>query len=363
MTSRKKTIFIGLLLSISFLIGCQENSEQNADDSKPKARGEIGEIIMVIDSAKYQGPVGDALREVFAADIPGLIRSEQAFKLRTVDPRAMNRMLRAATNIIFVTTFEDKRPGSRALNAQFSAASKEKASEDSTLYMLRAENEFAIGQEVIYLFGTNEEELIKNLEINKQKLQNLFEVRERERLAAGILRRKNSAINVKAEQKFGINFNVPASYQFVQEDEDFMWVRQPTATERRPDISLFIYRTDYVSEDQLQPENIIKLRDEITRERIFGDPANRSSYLEIQERATPAFRNITIDGRYAIELRTQWRTHTLSMGGSLLSYTVVDEKKGELYYMEGFVYYPSEAHGPSLREIETILMSTKFPEE
>src|SRR5690554_1660520 len=156
MISRKTTICIGFLFSILFWMGCQENSEQNSDSSKPKARGEIGEIIMVIDSAKYQGPVGDALREVFAADIPGLIRSEQAFRLRVVDPQSMNRVLRAATNIIFVTTFDDNRPGSRALNAQFSAASKEKASQDSSLYMLRVENEFAIRQEVIYLFGNNE---------------------------------------------------------------------------------------------------------------------------------------------------------------------------------------------------------------
>jgi len=41
----------------------------------------------------------------------------------------------------------------------------------------------------------------------------------------------------------------------------------------------------------------------------------------------------------------------------------VDEKTGQLYYMEGFLYYPSEEHAPSLREIETILMATKFPDE
>jgi hypothetical protein len=28
--------------------------------------------------------------------------------------------------------------------------------------------------------------------------------------------------------------------------------------------------------------------------------------------------------------------------------------------MEGFVYYPNEAHRASLREIETILQATKF---
>jgi len=351
------------LLSFLFLlglIGCGENNEEQADSTKPRARGEIGEIILVIDSAKYQGPVGDAVRAIFEEDIRGLERQEKIFNLRRVDPRAMNRVLRTATNIVYVTTFDDKNPGSQSINAQFSESSKEKVRSDSSVFMLRNENEFAIGQEVLYLFGRNEEQLIQNLKANKDKIQNLYEVRERERLGKGILSRKNSAIHVKGMEKFGIGINVPASYQFVQEDESFIWLRQPTPTTNRADISLFFYQTDYLSEEQVFPDNIIRLRDQITKTRIFGDPAISNSYIETQQQSVPSFRNINIDGNYAIELRSQWRTHNLSMGGSFLSYTVVDKESGKLYYMEGFVYYPNEAHRASLREIETILLATEF---
>jgi hypothetical protein len=62
-------------------------------------------------------------------------------------------------------------------------------------------------------------------------------------------------------------------------------------------------------------------------------------------------------------MRGSWRTNNLSMGGSFLSYTVVDEAKGKIFYMEGFVYYPNEAHRASLREIETILQASKFKME
>lgn len=358
-----KHVIISLLFFIPavLVISCGENGEENSDSAKPKARGEIGEIILVIDSVKYQGPVGDALRDIFEAEIRGLEREEKIFNLRQVDPRAMNRLLRMATNIIFVTTFDDKKPGSQVINAQFDQAAKEKVRSDSSVFMLRHENEFAIGQEVLYLFGSDEEQLIKNLRANHDRLQNLYEVRERERLARGILSRHNSAVKVKGREKFGIGINVPASYQFVTEDENFLWLRQPTPTPNRPDISLFFYQTDYVSEEQTFPDNIIKLKNEITRTRIFGDPAIPNSYIETQQRSVPSFRNIRVDGKYAVELRSQWRTHNLSMGGSFLSYTVVDEQEGKLYYMEGFVYYPNEAHRSSLREIETILLATEFP--
>lgn len=353
-------LYIPILFSAVFLIGCGESGGGNADSSKPTARGEIGEILLVIDSVKYQGPVGEALKAVFEEEIEGLEREEKIFNLRRVDPRAMNRVLKLATNIIYVTTFDDKKPGSRIINAQFNQGSKEIAQKDPSLFMLRNENEFANGQEVLYLFGSDEEQLIENLKANKDKLQNLFQVRERSRLARGILDRKNSAIKNKGLEKFGIGINVPASYQFVKEDENFIWLRQPTPTPARPDISLFFFQTDYVSEEQLFPENIIKLRNEITKGRIFGDPDNQNSYIEVQAQSIPSFRQITYEGNYVVELRSQWRTHNISMGGSFISYVVVDEASGKLYYMDGFVYYPNEAHRASLREIETILLSTEF---
>lgn len=358
----KKLFLIFLFIVPLAMIGCGEASEEsNSDSTKPRARGEIGEIILVIDSVKYQGPVGDALRDIFEEDIRGVERQEKIFNLKRVDPRAMNRVLKSATNIVYVTTFDDKNPGSQIINAQFNQSSKEKVRSDSSIFMLRNENEFAIGQVVLYLFGANEQELIQNLQTNGAKIQNMYEVRERERLARGILGRKNATIKAMGEEKFGIGINVPASYQFVMEDENFIWLRQPTPTANRADISLFFYQTDYVSEDQVFPDNIIKLKDDITRTRIFGDPAIRNSYIETQQASVPSFRNVNIQGRYAIELRSQWRTHNLSMGGSFLSYTVVDEEAGKLYYMEGFVYYPNEAHRASLREIETILLATEFP--
>lgn len=344
------------LFSAFIFAGCQNNSNSN----KPKARGALGEIILVIDSAKYAGPVGDALKNVFESNIEGLIREESMFYMRKVDPRKMTRILKMAANIIFVTTFDDKRGGSRNIANQFTPESIEKSKADSSLFMLRNQDEFAVGQEVLYLFGENESELIKNLEANKQLLQNLFSNKEKEILSTALFSRKNGEVAEMGKQKFGVKLNLPASYQFVKEEENFIWCRQPTPRVDKPDISLFFYQTAYVDESQIFPENIIKLRDEITRHTIFGDPEKPESFLITEKQIPPAFKNIRIDGQYSTEMRGAWKTNNLSMGGSFLSYTVVDAEKGKIFYMEGFVYYPNEAHRASLREIETILQATKF---
>jgi len=354
-----------LILPIIFIIGSNilfscEEGEGGSASTKPKARGAIGEIILVVDSTKWEGPVGDALRDVFEQDVPGLIRYESMFDIRKVDPRGMTRILKMATNIIYVTTFDDRKSASQNINALFSKEAKEKAAADPDLYFLRTADEFAQGQEVIYLFGNNEAELIKNLQQNKDKLQNLFHVRERGRMEKILLSRKSSSAKIAGEQ-LGLSVNVPASYQIVKSENDFLWLRQPTPTTDRADISMFFYSTDYISEEQVFPESIIELRNKITKMHIYGDPQNRNSFLTIERvDPSPVFRNFRIKDNYAVEIRGGWKTNNLSMGGSFLAYVIIDEKKGKLYYMEGFVYYPNEAHREAIREIETVLLSTEL---
>ncbi|MGY6523656.1 MAG: DUF4837 family protein [Mongoliitalea sp.] len=360
----KKILSISSLLSLFLMMGllsaCEPEGEGGSSSTKPKARGAIGEIILAIDSAKWEGPVGKALKEVFMEDQKGLIRDEYLFDVRKVDPRGMTRILKMATNIIYVTTFDDRSSASQNINATFTKEAKEKAAADPSLYMLRSKDEFAQGQEVVYLFGRDEETLIQNIRENKTRLQNLFQVRERARLEKILLSRKNSAAKV-AGREFGLEINVPASYQIAKSDNNFLWLRQPTPRSDKPDISLFFYSTDYTSEDQVFPQNVLALRESITKQHIYGDPSNRNSYI-VTERVdpSPVFNNFKINDNFAVEIRGGWKTNNLSMGGSFLGYLLVDNEHGKMYYMEGFVYYPNEAHREAIREIETILLATEI---
>jgi hypothetical protein len=262
------------------------------------------------------------------------------------------------TNLIYVTTFDDKRGGSQVINAQFTKESKDKAAADPSLYTLRMEDEYATDQEVLYLFGNSEAELIANLKKNRDKLQNLFEVRERGRLEKALFARKNSAAEYDARNNLGIEIQAPASYQIAKSTKDFLWMRSPTPTERRPDISIFFYETDYISEEQTFPANILSLRDSIAGQHIFGDPDDPSSFVVSEKQIPPAFRNMVINDNFTVEIRGTWKTNNISMGGTYLGYLMVDQAKGKLYYMEGFVYFPNEVHRDALREIQTILLNT-----
>ena len=354
-----KAIYFSLLTFVCLLtFSCGESDGNSSSSSKPKARGSIGEIVLAIDSTKWAGPVGDELRAIFEADLPGMLRSEAIFKVHRVDPRAMTRMLKMYTNLIYVTTFDDKRGGSQVINAQFTPESKAKAAADPSIYSLRQEDEFAKGQEVLYLFGNNEQELIANLRKHKDQLQNLFEVRERGRLAKALLARKNATAQSDARKNLNIEINPPISYQIAKSEPGFLWLRQPSPTEKRPDISIYFHETDYKKEEQTFPQNILALRDSIAKKHIFGDPEDTNSYMTSEKQIPPAFRNMVINDNFTVEIRGSWKTNNMSMGGTYLGYLMIDKKKGKLYYMEGFVYFPNELHADALREIQTILLNT-----
>jgi hypothetical protein len=352
-----KALYFSILsICCLFLFSCEEGSESNS--SKPKARGSIGEIVLAIDSTKWAGPVGDELRAIFEADLPGMLRSESLFKVHRVDPRAMTRMLKMYTNLVYVTTFDDKRGGSQVINAQFTPESKAKAAADPNIYSFRMEDEFAKGQEVLYLFGNNEKELVANLRKHKDQLQNLFEVRERDRLAKPLLARKNATAQSDGRKNLGIEIMPPVSYQIAKSEPGFLWLRQPSPTEKRPDISVFYFVKDYSKEEQTFPENILALRDSIAQVHIFGDPEDPSSFVTSEKQIPPAFRNLVINDNFTVEIRGTWKTNNMSMGGTYLGYLMIDQKKGKLYYMEGFVYFPNELHADALREIQTVLLNT-----
>ncbi|MEK0441422.1 MAG: hypothetical protein RL403_400, partial [Bacteroidota bacterium] len=124
MTLTQKTLqFCFLPVLFLLLFSCSGENGETSNAMKPKAKGDIGEIVLAIDSTKWAGPVGEELRAIFEADLPGMLRSEPQFKVHRVDPRAMTRMLKMYTNLIFVTTFDDKKGGSQVINAQFTPES------------------------------------------------------------------------------------------------------------------------------------------------------------------------------------------------------------------------------------------------
>jgi hypothetical protein len=335
----------------------QETARQH--ENLPKATGKAGEIIVVMDSAMWEGKLGTALRSTFGEVVPYIPRQEPMFSLNHIAPQHFQSFLRRQKNIMFVTVLGDKNRGNKILKSYFTNESLKMIKEDSSLFMFVKKDEFARGQEILHLFGQTPEILRDNLAKNKDKLLTHFEKIEEDRLYKSLYSVKyEDGVSKHIKDKLGCEVKVPLGFEIGLEDDNFIWLRNFS-----PDVdkSIFISWVDYSSEDLFSLDSLLHLRTEISKPYILYKPEDPDSYLLTETENFDVFRNeINFKGLYAVELKGLWKLNNYYMGGPFISYSMVDESTNRLYYIEAFLFSPGQPQRDHMRELETILKTFKL---
>lgn len=351
--------YIIILISITYLASCNLKETAQQYENLPKATGRPGEIIVVMDSALWEGKLGSALRRTFGEEVPYIPRQEPMFSLNYVRPEGFQSFLKTQKNIMYVTVFSDKSRGSKILKSYFTNESVKMIKEDSSLFMFTKQDEFAQGQEILHLFGQTPEILIQNLARNKEKLLKHFEKIEEDRLYKSLYSVKYEVgISNHIKDKLGCELKVPTGFEIGLEDDKFIWLRN-----FNPDVdkSIFISWVDYTSEDLFSLDSLLYLRTEISKPYILYKPEDPDSYLLTETDNFDVFRNeINFKGLYAVELKGLWKLNNYYMGGPFVSYSMVDESTNRLYYIEAFLYSPGQPQRDHMRELETILKTFRI---
>ncbi|MEQ8546897.1 MAG: DUF4837 family protein [Cyclobacteriaceae bacterium] len=348
-----------LVLSLTALIffGCSKSMEKVKEDFMPIARGEADEIILVVDSALYDGPVGDQIKSMYNQLIVGLPQDEYKFKVRKVNPLRINSFLKNASNMIFVMTLNSPTSESQALRQYFSDKSLKMVQRDSSLYMTLRKDEFAKGQLVLYLFGQNEEQLVENLKKNEEKLVDIFESRVLSRTREKVLAKTQSSLMSAIQEDHSYSIDIPFGYDLSKNLKNFVWIRK---LEAQSEYNVFIYEAPYV--DNKVFENIGKLRDEITQT-YMRDSEKPELFIDRQDIIPVLTESVNFNGKFAIKGVGLWMVSNKSAGGPFISYTLVDEANQILYYIEGYIYSPGTKKKKPLREVEAIISTFKTPTE
>ncbi|MCS6968613.1 MAG: DUF4837 family protein [Cytophagales bacterium] len=360
---------IGKLLTIAALLSifsCSEKETSNASSSNlPAARGKTGEIIVVMDTMYWHDELGEALRSVFSATLPGTLRGEKMFSLRKAHGTQLNNVLKQHKNLIFVMTLEQNSPAAQRIKSFFPEAGLQQIASDSSLFYQVVPNSFAVGQIVLFLFGQTNKQLANHLRINRRKMQDIFAEAERKRITAGLSKlRAKDALESRVAKTHGIELLLPRGFEFVKEQVSldkktgFLWVRMPDA---EVDKSLILAYKPYESDKQFREDSIIAWRNAICKAHLYGDPAKPHTFVVTESLEPPVFRESTVNGKYAKEMRGLWRTNNSTMGGPFISYTFADAQKGIIYYYEGLIFAPSrDRKREIIRELEAILRAAKY---
>jgi len=357
--------YLHLLLVLFTLLLCWScHSRKAGSEYLPSASGKPGDVIIMMDSLRWKGPLGDELRKIFKAEVPGLPRDEPMFNLIHVHPRLGNTLLTQIRNLVFVFTLQPDSPGSRMLKNRLDQATLNRIATDTSFFIYTEKDEFARGQEVMYLFAATEEQLIKKLRENRQHIQNFFNDLEKKRLVEKI----NSTTTTKGitemlKREYGFELRLPFGFKVADAQRNFVWLRQIDA---QVDKDVFVSWKPYKSEKQFLTDSVIAWRNNITRRFIFEDPENPQSYL-VTETTVPfkpvKARQTNLNKMYAMELRGLWRTNNRTMGGPFICYAVASPETGRIYYLEGFCYSPGKDQRETIRELEAILSTFKLAQK
>jgi hypothetical protein len=323
----------------------------------PNARGEADEIIMVIDSSQWADTLGlgKEIKSTFLAPMLGLPQDEALFNVSKVNPLKLNSVLKSATNMVFVTTLDSRTSQSRAIQSYFTAQALNQIKRDSSIFMSIRKDEFARGQNVMFLFAATEEQLTTQIRQNKFQIRKFFEGETKKTIQSKLFKKPEKELQRQLTANHGVKLTIPYGYERAKDLKNFVWFRKMDA---QTELSLFIYYEPY--QDRNMFNDIGSFRDKITRT-FLRDSEKPSLFIKRQEIINVFTERVNFNGNFAVEARSLWKISDNSGGGPFVSYTIVDESNGMVYYVEGYAYSPGTKKKNLVRELEAILGTFKTP--
>lgn len=219
-----------------------------------------------------------------------------------------------------------------------------------------ARNKWATGQQLIYVMGRNEGELLAGLSTAYPAVVKRIAERENERIkVTTYFQGVNRTLGERVRKKTGAMIDIPGGYDEVPvESDDFAWLRKKT---RNGSLNIMATRIPYENEGQLSRAGLKELRDRIGRE-YFGTTLD-STFMRINDKDLPLFVDITeLNGAYALEGRGIWEMENDFLAGPFVSYLINDTQNKQLVLVDGFVLAPGRKKRELMEELVQVLRTS-----
>jgi Domain of unknown function (DUF4837) len=300
---------------------CQEKQERHL---LKKSSGKLNTISVIIDNQLWFGEVGDALRDKLAAPIPELAQEEPLFNINQYPAKLLEGFMTNGRIIIVV-----KKEGKSRFEIN--------------------KNQYAKPQLVFHISGFTANEILKILDKEAPRIIALIkqmEISECQRLNQTALEKTK-----KAESKFSIKIDIPASYNCVLEKPNFIWLKKNIIS---GSASLLVYQLP-LNKFRPNVSEIINIRDSIGKQYIKG--IDQNSYLETDKRYTPFFYTKIINRYKVFETLGIWRLKNEHISGSFINYMIFDSRNKRTLVLEGFCNSSLNEKRDLMTELEAILKS------
>ncbi|WP_310994286.1 DUF4837 family protein [Aequorivita marina] len=323
-----KSLHILLFSLLLAFTSCNESGKRDKS-LLPDSVGNINALQIVTSNELWNGIVGEAIRNNFAAPTDGLPQDEPLFSMNQMPPEAFDGFARSNRLFLYVVLSDDDK-------------------------VSIAENEYAKPQAGALIKATSEEKLVELINKNSAKIIENFkasEIKERQRRTAISLLKTDSLKN-----KMGVSLKVPSAYRIAKGAENFFWLRKDLK-DGTTNILVYEVPLTLIKNDTTAVADIIKIRDSIGSKLL---PVEDDGQFITEDAYAPYLFKSKIDGHFAYETKGTWEVKGAWMGGPFINYAVRDEKNNRYLILEGFTYAPSVSKRNLQFELESILKSAKI---
>ena len=322
-------LLYSVLLSLIVLFSACDGQHKKDKSFVPDSVGNINSLQIVTPNVLWNGAVGEAIRNNFAAPADGLPQDEPLFSMDQIPPETFSGFVRSNRLFLYVVL----------------------ADEDK---ISLATNEYAKPQTGAIIMATTEEKLVELINKNADRIIAAFhasEIKERQRRTSISLLKTDSLKNA-----MGVSLQVPSAYRIAKATDSFFWMRKDLK-DGTTNILVYEVPLSMIRSDSTDVADIIKIRDSIGSKLL---PVEDDGAFITEDAYAPYLFKTEIDGHFAYETKGTWEVKDAWMGGPFINYAVRDEKNNRYLILEGFTYAPAASKRNLQFELESILMSAKI---
>jgi hypothetical protein len=302
---------------------------------KPGATGKIGELLVIIENYQWDSELGDTIRSIFEKPYPML--AEKSYTLIPVANSVFLPIMQKHRNILLIS-----------VSPEFS---------ESKLTVGR--DRWAKPQIVLDATGPDISSIAKVLNDKRTYMTNLYEQAELDRQSKSLKTFSDTTVFRTVRERFDVGLNVPSGYySIMRNDADFIWLETQS---NHNSVGIFIYEYPFVDDSTFTVRYLVNKRDSIMKEKVPG--SRDSSWMATVQFITPELEIKKFQGLQYGELRGWWELVNDFMGGPFVSRSYIDENKGRIVTVEGYVYAPRFDKRDYIRRVLGIINTFSFNDE